>query len=322
MFGKSIIKLIGFTIAGALALAGGAQILTSAISIVLELRGGNPLPFLIVVCATLVVLRLPSAFKDDNPIRIIQVILTYGITAYLVVVVFVMLIPFGLLISFTGCSLTAIMCSIFNDPSEVKRFIKGLEVEGHLSSSLKIRETPVSDFGTIVGYSDATQRHMFLVPLGQEDNVVSLMRERPLLPISLTRYEDFNVLTAKTGSDPRLLKQIRSLLLAAEIEAIDSIPPLLLEVIQKLPLIDTQFGLSMDEFCYVSIPETVDYLLKNWQTRMTVFPTENGPWVIVPNSVVPGLKTGSIPMGREAETLLLHNFSAIKESANESAATT
>ena len=322
MFGKSIIKLLGFTIAGALVLAGGAQILASAISIVLELRGGNPLPFLLVVGVTLLVLRLPYAFKDDSPLRAIQMILTYGVTAYLVVLVFVALLPFGLVVSFTGCSLTAIGCSVFNDPSDAKRFVKDLGVYRHLSSSLKIRDTSASDFNSVLGHSDTDLRHMFLVPLGQEENVVNLMRERPLLPISLTRYEDFNVLVVKSGPDIRLLKQIKALLLAAEVDAMVAMSPLLLEAIQKLPLIDAQFGLSMGEFCYVSVPNTVEYLLRNWQTRMTVFPTENGPWVIVPESAVPGLKTGSIPMGREAEALLLHNYSSIKESADDSTAAT
>lgn len=322
MFGKSIIKLIGFAVAGALALAGGAQILVSVISIVLELRSGNPFPFLLVISVTLVVLRLPHAIKDDSPLGVIQMILTYGVTSYLVVVIFVMLLPFGLLVSFTGCSLTATACSVFNDPSDVKRFIGEHKVDRHLSSSMTVRDASGADFYSEIRHSDSNRKHVFLVPIGQEENVVSLMRERPLLPISLTRYEDFNVLVVKTGSDSRMLKQISALLLAAEVDAFDKIPPLLLEAILKLPLIDAQFGLSMDEFCYVSFPDTVQYLLRNWQTRMTVFPTENGPWVIIPESAVPGLKTGSIPMGREAEALLLHNYSSIKERADESAVAT
>ena len=64
MFGKSIIKLIGLIFAGAIALAGGAELLASVVGVVLAFRSGNPFPLLLVGIVTVILLRIVKRQKS------------------------------------------------------------------------------------------------------------------------------------------------------------------------------------------------------------------------------------------------------------------
>ena len=121
MFGKSLIKVLGLAMAGIVALAVSAQVLSSAIVIAISFRYGDFLPFMLVTVLTMLLLRLPSMLKEGSPFRAVQTILAYGATAYLVLVVFILLLPFGLVVCIVCGSFTVILCSIIHDPKEIQR---------------------------------------------------------------------------------------------------------------------------------------------------------------------------------------------------------
>ncbi|NHJ15143.1 MAG: hypothetical protein EAX95_15780, partial [Candidatus Thorarchaeota archaeon] len=251
MFGKTLIKMVGLMMGGAIALAAGAQILTSAIAIVVSFRYGNPVPMMLVAVSAVILLRTPRLFKDNGPFRTLQMVLAYAISTYLTLVVFIFLLPYGIIASLAGSSFAVIICSLVHDPREIQRFATGISLRDNARAletfgrSSKVRASATLELEAM------TRMHVFLFPHGHEDKIVTIMRERPLLPISITRYEDFSVVVTSNGTSAKLLHQIKQMLKAAEIDIDSRVSPLFLEAIVKLPLIDAQFGLSMKEFCYV-----------------------------------------------------------------------
>ncbi|MHA2160630.1 MAG: hypothetical protein ACXABE_17180, partial [Candidatus Thorarchaeota archaeon] len=96
MLGKGLIKIIGFIIAGAIALAAGAELLASVVSVVLSFRGGNPFPLISIVIITVVLIRLVQRRSEETPVKMILNIAAYAATGYVAVVAFVIGLPYGL----------------------------------------------------------------------------------------------------------------------------------------------------------------------------------------------------------------------------------
>lgn len=313
MFGKSLIKLFGMAIAGAIALVVGVQLIGSATAIVLSLRYGDIIPFLLVTLATVILLRLPKMMKEGTSFRAALVVIAYGITGYLVLVVFILLLPFGVVASLTGSSFTLVLCSLVHDPAEVQLFVTDVQLK-YNPQRMEITSTVSIERMMHALESKALDgNHVFQIRHGDEDKIVEIVRNRPLLPISITKYEDFSIVAVSTANDTRLLSQVRQLLSDAGIDTESRPSSLFLDAILKLPIIDAQFGLPMKEFCFVSHPETVECLLENWPTRMTAFPTLHGPCVILPRLAIPGIVVKDIPSGFEFDTLMLHDYSALRE---------
>jgi len=116
VFGKSIIKLIGLIFAGAIALAGGAELLASVVAVVVAFRAGNPFPLFLVGFVTIVLLRVVKKQTEDTPVKMILNIVAYAATGYLVVVAFVVALPFGLVASIATAIVTSVIVSFIGDP--------------------------------------------------------------------------------------------------------------------------------------------------------------------------------------------------------------
>ncbi|MGD9396109.1 MAG: hypothetical protein PVJ05_06765, partial [Candidatus Thorarchaeota archaeon] len=119
MFGKSIIKLIGLVFAGAIALAGGAELLASVVGVVLAFRSGNPFPLLLVGIVTISLLRIVKRLTEETPVKMILNIVAYAATGYVVVVAFVIALPYGLVASVVSAIATSVTISFIGDPSSI-----------------------------------------------------------------------------------------------------------------------------------------------------------------------------------------------------------
>ncbi|MHA1903456.1 MAG: hypothetical protein ACXADL_08005 [Candidatus Thorarchaeota archaeon] len=313
MLGKFTFKIIGVIIAGALALAAGAQLLSSVVSIVLSIRLGNPFPFVSVIIVTFVLIRLPTRYQNESIPSSLLTILSYGATGYLVVVVFVAVMPYGLHLALLGSGIAAILCSFVSNPSSIIEKIQQLSSTLPASSFLSINNA--KSMGNEISYSVGISKdyRVLILPNDSRENVVDLMRNRPLLPISLTHYEDCDalIIASTKEMDSRIVNRILLLLKENGIDSVDVATPLLCEAILLAPLVDEQNGLYMSDYRIANGKNSIEHLLSIWPSRMTVFTKSSMLGIIVHDAAVPGLLAASLPSGHESEILLRRDFSSI-----------
>ncbi len=309
MFGKGVIKLIGYAIAGAIALVAGAELLTSVVSIVLAFRLGNIAPLLVVIVLTVVVLLIVNRVSEDSPTRLILNILGYAAISYLAVVAFVIVLPYGLIFAGIAAGATAGICSFIKDPSslnpQIKQFISQMQTAGSLNGVIRQRVVSVSEGESFK--LNASENILLLEKDGRE-KIIQMMRDRPLLPVSLTCYVDCDVLFISSKFD-----QIMNLITTLGIETKGTTSPLLAEAIQMIPIIDSQNGLKMENYRLARDVKAVTELISLAPTRMTVFPTISGLAVLVPDMDAPGLLVEELEQGTEVDVLLHRNYSLLEE---------
>lgn len=309
MFGKGIIKLIGFAVTGAIALVVGAELLTSVVSIVLAFRLGNIAPLLVVIVLTVVVLLIVNRVSEDSPTRLILNILSYAAICYLAVVAFVIVLPYGLIFAGIAAGATAGICSFIKDPGSLnpqfKQFISQMQTTGSLNGIVRQRVVAVSEGES---FKLNASENILLLEKDAREKIIQMMRDRPLLPVSLTCYVDCDVLfiSAKFG-------QIINLINNLGIETKGHPSPLLAEAIQMIPIIDSQNGLGMKNYRLARDEKAVTELLSLAPTRMTVFPTKSGLAVLVPDMDAPGLLVEELEHGTELDVLLHRNYSLLEE---------
>ena len=312
MFGKGLIKIIGLIIAGAIALAAGSELLASVVTVVLAFRGGDPFPLVTVVLIVVVLLRLLQRQPEDTPVMMILNIAAYAATGYVVVVAFVIALPYGLVASVAASVIAVIGCSLMGNPSslikQIQEIIPGATLGTRLDGLSK-RMVPV---GNGTSFALNTAHNIILVDHAQSEKIIQLMRDRPLLPISLTHFEECDVLFITT-EDHSMLNRVSSLLAAVNIKTNGSPPSLLAEVIQMIPIIDEQNGLPMHDYRLAKDEKSVADLLSSWPLRMTVFPSESDVMILVPDDVSTGLNVEKLKQGYESEILLNRDFKILQE---------
>ena len=309
MFGKSIIKLIGLVFAGAIAIAGGAELLASVVGVVIAFRTGNPLPLILIISITIVILRVVKAQKEETVVKMILNILGYATTVYLIVVAFVIALPYGLVASIATAITTSIVISLIGDPSTLSTQIQEF-IPTSIGHSVSRRVIQGQDGST---FTVNSSNRLIIIKTDHRNKVVDLMRERSLLPISLTHFEDLDVLFVSTGRDNSLFDLVNSLLSAYGIETRGPVPALLSEAIRMIPIIDEQNGLPMKEYRLARDEKAVQDLLFRWPSRMTVFPAEDGLRVLVPGMDVIGYNVDLLKQGYESDVLLYRDFTSTKE---------
>ncbi len=307
MLGKGIMKLVGYAVTGAIALIVGAELLASVVSIVLAFRLGNFSPLLVVIVLTVVLLLIVNRVSEDSPTRLILNVFGYAAISYLVVVAFVIVLPYGLIFAGIAAGTTAGICSFIKDPGSLNtqftQFISQMQTAGSLNG---IRQRVVA-----VGEGESFKLNSFhnilLIEKGGREKIIQMMRDRPLLPVSLTCYVDCDVLFISAKFD-----QIINLITNLGIE-IRNTSPLLAEAIQMIPIIDSQNGLKMDTYRLARDEKSITELLSLAPTRMTVFPTISGLVVLIPDMDAPGLLVEQLEQGTEADVLLHRNYSLLEE---------
>ncbi len=308
MFGKGMIKLIGFAVTGAIALVVGAELLSSVVSIVLAFRLGNISPLLVAIVLTVVLLLIVNRVSEDSPTRLILNILGYAAISYLAVVAFVIMLPYGLILAGIAAGTTAGICFFIKDPGSLNtqftQFISQMQTAGSLNG---INQRSVT-VGEGESFKLNASENILLLDKDAREKIIQMMRDRPLLPVSLTCYVDCDVLFISAKLD-----QIINLINTLGIETKGNPSPLLAEAIQMIPIIDSQNELGMENYRLARDEKAVTELLSLAPTRMTVFPTISGLAVLVPDMDSPGLLVEQLVQGTEVDVLLHRNFSLLEE---------
>jgi len=314
MIGKGLMtKLIGYAIAGAIALVAGTELLASVVSIVLSFRLGDVSPLIGVILLTLSLLLIVKRVSEESPTRLILNILAYAAVGYLAVVAFVIVLPYGLIFSGIAAGATAGFCSFVKEPrtltSPIREFISQIQSNGSLTSVTK-RIVPVGDGDS---FSVNTFHNILILEDGSRDKIIQLMRDRPLLPISLTHFVDCDVLFVTENNNSAKFNQILKLLNDLSIGIKRQTSQLLAEAIQMVPIIDSQNGLGMDNYRLARNEKSINDLLTLAPVRMTVFPTTAGLRILVPDMDAPGLIVEQLEQGKEVDVLLHREYTSLEE---------
>jgi hypothetical protein len=307
MLGKGLFKLAGFAVTGALALAGGAQLLSSVASVVFALRAGNPVPLILVVGCVVLLLNLDRHIEKP-PFDTLLTILSYAAAAYLVVIAFVGLLPLGLVASLSGATGTVLVCSTLHDPTTLREWL-ALVSAGYPTGTWN----GPSDAHELQVLTNRPSLRAIIVPELSRHILVDFMRNRPFLPVSLTCFEECDILFIAVDIDSRPYNHVIDSLSSLGIQIEHEASSFLMEALHKMPLIDNQSGLAFEDYCLAIESETVSHLLRVAPVRMTVFPAKDGPRVLFPNSSAPGLVVERIPATLAAKALLSRDYCELAE---------
>jgi hypothetical protein len=139
------------------------------------------------------------------------------------------------------------------------------------------------------------------------------MKERPLLAISLTHYEECDVLFISEKENTSKFNRVMKLLGDYDIGTQGFASVLLAEAIQLVPILDSKNGLKFDDYRYTRDSRTIDTLLEQAPVRMTVFPSLQGLGILVPDMEAPGMEVECLRHGHEADIVLHRDYSYLEE---------
>ncbi|MFX0108376.1 MAG: hypothetical protein ACFE7R_08840 [Candidatus Hodarchaeota archaeon] len=313
MFGKTFMKLGLYAIIGAIAVALGTQLLASVVSVVYAIRRGNIIPLVIIVTLSVVTLRVARKLPDESMMGKMSTFLAYTMTGYAMAVAFIGLLSVGLSMSILGAIAVLILCASIYEPDRVRVLL------GPYSTQLKMSLQQTSGSSSKISPYDPAPIRVHLPALmmhvenGSREALVNLMLERPLLPISLTHLEEYDVVYIDSNQDPLIADRVQALFEACEINTRRVATPFLEDVLAKLPIIDEEHGLAMCGYKVVTDEQTVKHLLDMWPPRMSVIPSRKGLTVILPESSAPGLPMDPIPSLHIHKIILFRDYSILKE---------
>jgi hypothetical protein len=263
------------------------SLLDSVVSVVIQTRGGNFLPVILIFLVTTVSLRIAHSNREQNVSSTILWVIGWCPAVYLCAIVgFYFYSPSTMINAIIAGGVVYLYCrSIYETPD--------LRIKmTYLFASTKASMTNIA-----IGYGNVRnpiwsncngfRTQLFLVSQEAYESIIYLMKERPTLPVSYTHLEDFDYISIlKEDGWPN---RIRNLLNNLEIEGLRSAPPLLEKGARALPLIlqdnvDTriEYGITTDTL-------STDILIKDWPASITIFPGKNGLRAVVPLNKAPGI---------------------------------
>jgi hypothetical protein len=150
-----------------------------------------------------------------------------------------------------------------------------------------------------------------VLPSSLRGTVLDLLRDRPLLPVSGTRFEDCDIMIVRTDGEEKVLRQVQSALSEKGVKDFQLLSSFMTNAVLGLPVLEQEEGLTLDGYMVASEDRTVERLLDMWPDRITVFPNRAGLRVVIRNDSAPGFDLEELPQGTEARILLGRDMTLI-----------
>jgi len=222
--------------------------------------------------------------------------------AYLSVIVFFMLLPFGFIAGIVGFGSTLVVVGLVKDTGEiVDRFSTLLDQ----ATSVAPRVPLLAQMSSVQVSPTGAYLKGYIIPHTHRSRMIAILRERPALPMSLARWGDVDVLFLRLRGVPALPEQVRSLFADNGIVDVRELSPFMIRAIMSLPMLEQrEAGLSLDAYKVATDQTTVERLIEIWPERITVFAHSGNPLVMVRYDLAPGFETHPIPRGLEPRVVL------------------
>ena len=305
-----MLRIVGLVVAGAVALAVGASLLSSVVGIVTALRAGDIVPLFIVAVTTAIFLRLSARPSEKRtPVHVLLEVLGWTSAIYLFVIVLMWVLPFGVVPAILAAGITAMLCGFVRDPTGLNEKMSRI---ADITSSLGLSPTGLSITSQLDGTQsmwariESLQYKVIIIPHKHFDTVIDLLKDRPKLPVSLTRLEDTDALIVR---DEEWADRVLGVLRESGVQDAHVASPLLEKAILALPVLEQEHGVRVNDYLFTCDAITMEKLLVIQPLRMTVYPDPKGLVVMVFGDSVPGINLEPLPMGREASAVMARDIS-------------
>lgn len=308
-------RLISYAVAGAIAVLLGGRLLSSVTSVVLAWRLGNPLPLIVAAGGTFLLVFFSRGEANTLPLMILNII-AWIASAYMSLVVFFVALPLGLVPGFAAMAVSLFAVGIIKDTRGVGgRIHNMIDHTAILGSSIPlIGKAEIDERGLLTAMSRS--RYVgFLLARSEKGKVLRMIRERPLLPVSLSRYEDTDILFVQ--NDLENASQIEMLLRDAGIEGIERLSAFHAGAVLSLPLFEKrEEAASLSDYVFCNDAATVDRLVEIWPRSVSLYPSRDGAIVVSPRDAVPGFESQPIPRGLRSAVVVERDVSLLEIGGN------
>ncbi len=296
-------RLAKWGVIGAFALIAGVYFISSVSGIVVQTRTGNLLPFVsLAVAASLLVWVSENKEIEWKIGALILKVLSGFSAVFFLLTLFLFFAPniiLGIVAALGGLFYLAML-------SNPKSFSRMMDSSYAFSGGLG-PITPINYERAVHAFKQHVQAYM--ITPAQTDTIITHLKDRPQLPIAITRFEETDILYIQEKSE--VTTRILSLL---ELAAVSPAPPFLTHIVVALPLIENENGFALSEYRIVDDQTVVERLLTNLPLRTTVIPHQNGPRLIIPEEHIIGMDAKTIPRSHLFRAVVMKNIRGLEPS--------
>lgn len=306
MMGKWMAKAAILLVTISVVVLFGTRLLASLTVTVLQARAGNPSTLIWLIFLALGVLFIDGRFKGDSKPKLVLKAVAWSAAGYAALAFGFTLLVFGKSVSIFGGMLFLLLCAAVRNPVRQKQRIKSFsnEIKGAFNAKVIGK-----DRSTEALTSKCTA---FLIPHIYSRMIVTLMEERPLLPVCLVRFKEADafIVNCQNGSD--WSNGIKELLETYGVAKLIQLSPEVGRFIGSLSYLNTLSGIDSEGLCMATDSKTVSRILADPPVRATIIPSSDGPNVIVHKSEALGMNLTSLSAGAE-ESVLLEKHASIAD---------
>ncbi|MFO7836662.1 MAG: hypothetical protein R6V83_08405 [Candidatus Thorarchaeota archaeon] len=275
----------------------GTKLLASLTVIVLSARTGNVIPLLFLVLLAFGLLVLDHRFVSESKVSSVVTAVAGFAAGYSALAIGFTLLIFDGLVSILGVIFFLIGCTTVRNPHRQKRSAKVLSrgFSTVLNTMVRIEDNHSVRSGSVW--------QVFLLSHRYFQTMITLIEERPLLPVCLVRFEEADAIIVNCENDAGWPNRIKNLVRSYGVDHFTELSPEVSHFIGSLPYLESLAGIDPKDFRIATNHTTLSRILADPPVRTTILPSSDGPRVIVRENEVPGMDLESLPPGTE-ETLL------------------
>lgn len=314
MFGKSMFRLVKWAIALGIALVAGAYLMTSIAEVVVILRAGNYTLFAVALVFTGIVVRISGTYEGKWIVARIMLPVLSGVSSiYVIMIIFVWLLPMGIITSLIAAGFTMCILGIIHNPSLVQENLaKAIALPQSMSALSPIGRQDRSK--TLLRSVERLGMRVLILPKNSWDKVITLLNDRPQLPVALVHFQDEDVLIVRSNGDHSGYRRTKELLEEIGITKIRDASPLYTRTVLALPILEESRtdGGWLEQYKIITHRNTVKVVLEQRPLEMTVFPSQHGLILLVKSSDVFGLKVEEVPQSQIGHIVLGRDISILQ----------
>ncbi|MHA1959839.1 MAG: hypothetical protein ACW99U_06390 [Candidatus Thorarchaeota archaeon] len=303
-----------------IALIIGSELIRSATDVVWAWKLGNAVPLMLIVGSTVFILRLSAHFDRDTVVGILFSVIGWASAIFLAFTVLLIALPYGLVAALPAGATVVVACIVVQDPSwmfsGLNGSLRGSTLQSPMVQSI-LSAVPRRKDETVWDRVSRLPLRVLVLPDASKEKVVTVLRERMKLPVAFVHLEDSDFMLVNVSKDTGWLPRVERVLDKAGVIGVRRASFSLEQAVIGLPLIEQGHGVSLEDYCFIDHKESVDRLLKEWSTLMTVFPSMVGPVILLTEESAPGLMTKRIPRTQIQRVVLGRDITGLRLGVGE-----
>ena len=308
MIGNGMSKVLRYAVIAAVVLVVGTQILTSVIDQVALLRTGDVSSLVPVIALAVFFMLLARPKETKTPLLVLINFLAWSTTGYLVVVSFVFFLPFGIAPAIVSAGITVALFELLRGSANNQGIVRSICMFFAPYFPTLVRR--ISSKATAnARISDKVS--MRIVPHDLSPKIIGLIQTRPMLPIALTHFFEFDILKTDVRRGPITAFQVSRLLESFGISRLKRASDQFTRDLLNVPVIGEFMGHPMQDYRIIHDELTLERILPDWPIGATLFSDGNKPVLTVKSTDIVGYNSTPIPKGLEPWVLVNQDLSVV-----------